>query len=75
MDKTAGIEAVLDVRDVMERFGCGRSKADLIMREVGCFRVGATKFVYATDVDAHIKEHGGITVRWPRRRKDRPISR
>ena len=60
---------ILTLEDVRSMFGCGRSKAELIMHEVGSFKVGAKCYVYASDIESHIREHGGIIVHWPKRRR------
>ncbi|MBQ9001453.1 MAG: hypothetical protein IJ087_06335 [Eggerthellaceae bacterium] len=52
--------------DVAEMFGCGRSKAMLIMHEVGVVHVGRSAFVRASDLDTYLADHGGIDVTWPR---------
>ena len=60
---------LLGVTDVQRAFGCGRSKARLIMEEVGTVRVGSTKLVYAKELEDHIRAHGGVAVRWPKRKR------
>lgn len=52
--------------DVAGMFGCGRSKAMLIMHEVGVVHVGRSAFVRASDLDAYLAEHGSIDVTWPK---------
>lgn len=53
--------------DICEIFGCGRSKAMLLMHEVGVIHIGRSVFVRASDLDAYLVEHGGIDVDWHRR--------
>lgn len=56
----------LRVEDVRELFGCGRSKALLLMHEVGVFHVGHVVYVRSGDLVDHITERGGIEISWDR---------
>lgn len=54
--------------DIASLFGCGRSKALLIMHEIGTIRVGRTSLVRQGDLERYLDEHDGqIRVRWPRK--------
>jgi hypothetical protein len=56
-------------QDVRKLFGCGRSKALLIMHAVGTVKVGRTSYVRASDLDRYLSEHDGrIALQWPKRR-------
>ena len=41
-------------QDVRKLFGCGRSKALLIMHAVGTVKVGRTSYVRASDLDRYL---------------------
>jgi len=56
----------LGVEDVRGLFGCGRSKALLLMHEVGVFYVGHVVYIKSGDLIDHITERGGIEVSWGR---------
>lgn len=58
-------KAFLGWQDFAEMFGCGRSKALLLMHEVGVIYIGHAVFVRAADLDAYLAEHGGIDITWP----------
>ena len=66
MTTTTHMKPYLGWRDVAELFGCGRSKALLLMHEVGVVHIGHAVFVRAEDLDAYIDEHGSIEITWPR---------
>ena len=54
--------------DVAKIFNCGRSKARLIMQDVGVKYAGKTPFITLTDLYNHLSTHGGeIRVAWPTR--------
>lgn len=55
--------------DVSRKLGCGRSKAILIIHEIGPVYIGRTACIREEDLDRHIAEHGGVKVKWPRRRR------
>lgn len=60
-------------QDFARLFNCGRSKALLLMHEVGVVYIGHAVFVRANDLDAYLAEHGSIDVTWPlsaKRRKE-----
>ena len=64
----------LNWHDIAETFGCGKSKAMLIMNEIGTVHVGQVSFIRSTDLDNYITEHGEIRVTWPmsaKRRKEK----
>lgn len=54
----------LGVEDIMQRWGCGRAKARMIMDEVGAVRIGRTPFVRKRDLEAYLEEHGAISLNW-----------
>lgn len=56
-------------QDVSMMLGCGRSKAMLIINEIGPVHIGRTACVRADDLDRHIAEHGGVAVKWPPRKR------
>ena len=58
-------------RDVAELFSCGKSKAMLIMNEIGPIHIGQVSFVRNSDLEDYIAEHGEIRVTWPMSRKRR----
>jgi len=60
-------------QDFARLFDCGRSKALLLMHEVGVVYIGHAVFVRANDLDAYLAEHGSIDITWPlsaKRRKE-----
>lgn len=60
-------------QDFARLFDCGRSKALLLMHEVGVVYIGHAVFVRANDLDACLAEHGSIDITWPlsaKRRKE-----
>ena len=64
----------LNWRDIAATFGCGKSKAMLIINEVGPIHVGQVSFVRSVDLQNYIAEHGEIRVTWPmsaKRRRER----
>lgn len=65
----------LGVEDIRELFGCGRSKALLLMHEVGVFYVGHVVYVKSSDVINHIAEKGGIKITWQKRSNRKKRSR
>ena len=68
MKKESPSSPYLNQEDIAALFGCGRSKALLIMHEVGTIRVGRTSLVRQGDLERYLDEHGGqIRVRWPRK--------
>ena len=52
-------------RDFAQLFDCGRSKALLLMHEVGVIYIGHEVFVRAGDLEKHLEEHGSIDITWP----------
>lgn len=52
--------------DFAEMFNCRRSKALLLMHEVGVIYIGHAVFVRASDLDAYLDEHGSIDITWPK---------
>ena len=67
------VKPYLGWRDLCELFGCGRSKAYLLMHSVGVVYVGHAAFVRAVDLDAHLDKNGSIDIRWPRRKGARRV--
>lgn len=65
----------LNWKDVAEIFSCGRSKAQLLMQEVGVVYIGHAAFVRADDLDAHLNEHGSIEISWPKSKARRAAPR
>lgn len=60
-------------QDFARLFNCGRSKALLLMHEVGVVYIGHAVFVRANDLGAYLAEHGSIDITWPlsaKRRKE-----
>lgn len=60
-------------QDFARLFDCGRSKALLLMHEVGVVYIGHAVFVRANNLDAYLAEHGSIDITWPlsaKRRKE-----
>jgi hypothetical protein len=74
MEKTDDVRAdargddLMFVDDVRGYLRCGASKARLVMEEVGAVRVGSSKAVFRAELVSHLREHGGVAVRWPKRR-------
>lgn len=52
-------------QDIAEMFSCGRSKALLLMHEVGAVYIGHAVFIRAGDLDEYLVEHGSIDITWP----------
>lgn len=60
-------------QDFARLFNCGRSKALLLMHEVGVVYIGHAVFVPASKLDDYLAEHGSIDITWPlseKRRKE-----
>ncbi len=55
----------LNWEDFAAMFSCGRSKALLLMHEVGVIHIGHAVFVRSSDLDAYLAEHGSIDITWP----------
>ena len=73
MPTTAYVKPYLEWKDFAELFDCGRSKALLLMHEVGVVHIGHVAFVRASDLEAYLDEHGSIDITWPKsatRRKE-----
>lgn len=62
-------------QDIAKLFGCGRSKALLLMHEVGVLHIGHAVFVRASDLDDYLAEHGSIDITWPRTKTRRKEAR
>ena len=58
-------ETYLGWRDFARMFDCGRSKALLMMHEVGVVYIGHAVFVKQSVLDAYIDERGSIDITWP----------
>lgn len=56
---------------VAEKFSCGRSKAMLLMHEVGIVYIGSEAFIKATDLDEHLAKYGEIKTKWPKKKLHR----
>lgn len=52
--------------DFAEMFHCGRSKALLLMHQVGVVYIGRAVFVRAEDLEDYLRKHGSITITWPK---------
>ena len=66
MSTTFMAKPFLGWQDFAEMFNCGRSKALLLMHEVGVIHIGHAVFVRAEDLDAYLEEHGCIDITWPK---------
>lgn len=55
----------LSWQDFAQMFSCGRSKALLLMHEVGVIYIGHAVFVRAGDLDDYLAQHGSIDITWP----------
>jgi hypothetical protein len=55
--------------DLAAMFKVGRSKARLMMDVLPSMRIGSKDCIARADLNNYIKEHGGIKVKWPKRRK------
>lgn len=62
-------------QDFARLFDCGRSKALLLMHEVGVVYIGHAVFVRANDLDDYLAEHGSIDITWPLSEKRRKEAR
>lgn len=62
-------------QDFAVLFGCGRSKALLLMHEVGVVYIGHAVFVPADKLDDYLAEHGSIDITWPLSQKRRKEAR
>jgi hypothetical protein len=56
---------ILRWQEIASMYRCGRSKALLILHHVGVRYVGRTPYISSQQLEAHIREHGGISVSWP----------
>ena len=55
----------LFVEDICREYDCGKNKAYKILEEVPSHRDGRRVFVYRSDLEQYVDEHGGnISVRW-----------
>ena len=61
--------------DFAEMFNCGRSKALLLMHQVGVVYIGRAAFVRAEDLDSYLAEHGSIDITWPKSSSRRKAAR
>jgi len=68
MKSTTTQKQFLSWRDFCDLFGCGRSKALLLMREVGVVYIGKTAFVRADVLEEYLQKHGEIATTWPKKR-------
>ena len=50
----------LFVDDIRDYFGCGRTSAYKILKVLPSKKVGGRVFVYRRDLEAYMREHGGI---------------
>ena len=66
MSTTVYPKPYLGWEDFAEMFSCKRSKALLLMHEVGVIYIGHAVFVRASDLDAYLNEHGSIDITWPK---------
>lgn len=64
-DANINAKPYLGWRDFAQLFGCGRSKALLLMHAVGVVYIGHEVFVRKADLDKHLEEHGSIDITWP----------
>jgi hypothetical protein len=55
-------------RDFCQLFGCGRSKALLLMQAIGVVYVGRSMLVRREALDDYLTIHNEIRVKWPTRR-------
>lgn len=74
-DSTGLAKPFLSWKDFSKIFGCGRSKALLLMQEVGVVYIGHAAFVRADDLDAYLDEHGSIDITWPKSKARREAQR
>ncbi len=58
----------LYVEDLQAIFRVGRSKARLMMDVLPSVQIGRKDAVLERDLYFYIEEHGGIEVKWPKRR-------
>lgn len=66
MSTTVYPKPYLGWEDFAEMFQCRRSKALLLMHQVGVVYIGRAAFVRASDLDAYLDEHGSIDITWPK---------
>lgn len=62
-------------QDFARLFDCGRSKALLLMHEVGVVYIGHAVFVPADKLDDYLAEYGSIDITWPLSEKRRKEAR
>lgn len=61
---------VLYVSDLKKLFRCGDCKARLILQSVPVtIKIGQRDAVFRTDLERYLREHGGVSVKWPKRRR------
>lgn len=58
----------LNWHDIAKLFNCRRSKAMLLMHEVGVVYIGSEAFVEAEKLKHHLDQNGEIRISWPRRK-------
>ena len=58
-----------DWKDVAELFGCGKSKALLLMKQIGIVRIGKTPFVRTEDMEAFVRDNNAVKLNWPKKRR------
>ena len=61
----------LNWHDIAKIFGCGKSKAMLIINEIGAVHIGQVSFVRNADLESYLAENGEIKVTWPMSSKRR----
>lgn len=59
----------LDVSGLQKMFGVGRSKARLMMDVLPSIRIGSKDYISTTALNTYIAENGGITIKWPKRKR------
>lgn len=71
MNVKSPLKPYLNWRDFAELFNCGRSKALLLMQEVGVIHIGRSTFVKASALEEFLDENGAIDAKWPSRTQRR----
>lgn len=66
MSTTVYPKPYLGWEDFAEMLQCRRSKALLLMHQVGVVHIGRAVFARASDLDAYLDEHDSIDITWPK---------
>lgn len=61
----------LNWQEVADKFKCRKSKAMLLMHEIGVVYIGSEALVKAKDIEDHLSKYGEIKIRWPKKKTNK----